>query len=109
MVLCLRGRIVGSELATLRAAVNSQLSATAVVLDLTGVSTIDAGGLSAMLELREQTQAKGIEFKLMNVSRFVGWVLEVTHLNSVFEIMSGGELYFASPGRIEPIKLAACA
>jgi anti-anti-sigma factor len=108
-VLCLRGRIVRSELATLRAAVNSQTGSTAIVLDLTGVTTIDAGGLGAMLELREQTRAKNIEFKLMNVSRLVGWVFEVTRLDSVFDIMSGGELYLPLHGRTEQIKLAVCA
>jgi hypothetical protein len=70
---------------------------------------IDAGGLGAMLELREQTQVKGIDFKLMNLSKFADWVLEVTHLNSVFEVMSGTELYFPSDGRAEPMTLAACA
>ena len=108
-VLCLRGRIVRGELATLRTAVNSQSGATADVLDLTGVNMIDAGGLGAMLELREQTRAKNIQFKLMNVSQFVGWVLEITRLNSVFEVMSCGELYFVSHDQKEPIKLAACA
>lgn len=108
-VLCLRGRVVRGELAQLRTAVNSQSGATAVVLDLTGVSTIDAGGLGAMLELREQTRAKNIQFKLMNVSSFVGWVLEVTRLNSVFEVMSGAELYFASHGPVGSLTLAVCA
>jgi anti-anti-sigma factor len=108
-VLCLRGRVVRGELAPLRTAMNSQSGATAVVLDLTGVSTIDAGGLGAMLELREQTRAKNIEFKLINVSKFVRWVFEVTRLTSVFEIVSGAEIYFASRRRTEPLTLAACA
>jgi anti-anti-sigma factor len=108
-VLCLRGRVVRGELAPLHAAVKSQSGATAVVLDLTSVTVIDAGGLGAMLELREQTQAKGIELKLMNVSKFVGWVLEVTRLNAVFEIISGAELYFASPTGFEAMTFAACA
>ena len=109
IVLCLRGRIVRDELATIRTAVNSQRGATTVVLDLTGVSVIDASGLGAMLELREQSRSRGLDFKLRNPSKFVGWVLEVTRLNSVFEVMSGGELYFASHDRTEPITLAACA
>jgi anti-anti-sigma factor len=109
IVLCLRGRVVRGELAALRAAANSQGGATAVVLDLTGVTMIDAGGLGAMLELREQTQAKGIDFKLMNLSKFASWVLEVTHLNSVFEVMSAAELYFPLDGRAQPMTLAACA
>ena len=108
-VLCLRGRIVRGALGQLRAAFNFQSGVTAVVLDLAGVSAIDAGGLGAMLELREQSRSRGMDFKLRNPSKFVGWVLEVTCLHSVFEIMSGGELYFVSSDRTEPITLAACA
>ena len=109
VVLCLRGRVVRGELAPLHSAVNFYSGATAVVLDLTGVSTIDAGGLGVMLELREQARAKTIDFKLMNVSKSVGWALEVTRLNSVFEVMSGGELHLASGGQAKPMSLAACA
>jgi anti-anti-sigma factor len=96
-VLCLRGRIVRGELAALRTAVNSQFGVTAVVLDLSGASTIDAGGLGAMLELREQTGAKNIEFKLMNLSKIGDWILEITRLNSVFEVTSGAELVSQVP------------
>jgi len=109
VVLCLRGRVVRGELAPLRAAVTSHSGATAVVLDLTGVTSIDAGGLGAMLEMREQARAKGIEFKLMNVSRHAGWVLEVTRLNSVFDVASSAEAYFGARGQYEPTMFAACA
>jgi anti-anti-sigma regulatory factor len=44
-----------------------------------------------MLEMREQTQSKGIRLKLMNVTRLVGRVLEITKLDSVFEITSAAE------------------
>jgi anti-anti-sigma factor len=108
-VLCLRGRVVRGELAELRAAVNSQSGSTAVVLDFAGVSMIDAGGLGAMLELREQTRTKDIEFKLMNVPKFVGWVFEVTSLNSVFEIMSCPDLHFSSHHPVASVTFAACA
>jgi len=101
--------VVRGELAPLRAAVTSQSGATAVVLDLTGVTLIDAGGLGEMLELREQARVKGINFKLMNVPKRVGWVLEVTRLNSVFDVASSAELYFAARGRYEPTMFAACA
>jgi anti-anti-sigma regulatory factor len=62
-----------------------------------------------MLELSERTRAQGIEFKLMNVSKFVGRVLEVTRLNSVFEIMSCAELDLPSQSQVASAKLAACA
>jgi hypothetical protein len=39
-----------------------------------------------MLELREHTQSRGIEFRLKNVTRLVCRVLEITRLNSVFDV-----------------------
>src|SRR6266852_6181002 len=99
-ILCLQGRMVRGENAALRNAVHSQSEVSAVVLDLARVSTIDAGGLGVMLELREQTQSKGIDFKLMNVTKLVSGVLEITRLNSVFEVTSGAEILAAvSRGR----------
>jgi len=95
-ILCLQGRVVRGETATLRDAVRSQSEVSAVVLDLARVSTIDAGGLGVMLELREQTQSKGIVFKLINITKLVRRLLEITRLNSVFEITSGAEVLSAS-------------
>ena len=95
-ILCLQGRMVRGEIAALRDALHSQSEVSAVVLDLARVSTIDAGGLGLMLELREQTQSKGIEFKLMNVTKLVSRLLEITRLNSVFEITSAAEVLSAS-------------
>jgi anti-anti-sigma factor len=95
--LCMQGQIVNGETDVLRNAVRSQSDAqsdvSTVVLDLAQVSTVDAGGLGVMLELREQVQSKGIGFKLMNVSKLVGRVLEVTRLDSVFEVTSGVEYF----------------
>ncbi len=109
-VLCLQGRIVNGETATLRSAVDSQSHVGAIVLDLAGVSAVDASGLGTMLELRRQTESKGIRFKLMNPSKSVSRVLEVTHLDSVFEITSRGELWPAiSRGRSAGMmKFASC-
>ena len=95
-ILCLQGRIVNGETSALRNAVSSQSDVSTVVLDLARVSTIDAGGLGVMLELREQTQSKGIAFKLINVTKLVSRLLEITHLNSVFEITSAAEVLSAS-------------
>ena len=73
-VLCLQGRIVRREADDLRGAVLAQLDADVVVLDLARVNTIDAGGLGSLLDLREQTESRGIEFRLMNVTRLVSQV-----------------------------------
>ena len=111
VILCLQGRIVNGETAPLRNAVHSQSEVSAVVLDLGRVSAVDAAGLGVMLELRAQTESKGIGFKLMNVTKLISSVLEVTRLDSVFEITSGAEL-LPMVSRARPasvMDLARCA
>ena len=110
-VLCLQGKIVRGETVALRRAVLTQLDADVVVLDLARVNTIDAGGLGVLLELRQHAQSRGIEFRLMNVTRLVGQVLEITRLNSVFHIGNEREtLSRLLPPRFAPLRqLAACA
>jgi anti-anti-sigma factor len=109
--LCMQGQIVTGETETLRNAVRSRSDVSTVVLDLSQVSIVDAGGLGAMLELRQQVQAKGIGFKIMNVSKLVGRVLEITRLDSVFEVTSGVELFPAVSRRqaASVMQLASCA
>jgi anti-anti-sigma factor len=92
-VLCLQGQIVNGETETLRNAVHSQSEVSAVVLDLARVTTVDAGGLGVMLELREEAQSRGIRFELTNVSKQIGRVFEITRLNSVFQITAGVEFF----------------
>jgi len=109
--LCMQGQLVNGETEALRDAVHLQSDVRAVVLDLAQVNTVDAGGLGVMLELREQVQAKGIGFKLMNVSKSLGRVLEITRLDSVFEVTSGVE-FFPAVSRRRPasvMELAPCA
>ena len=81
-VFCLQGRIVNGEKASLRQAMDSQLRTSVVVLDLGRVSAIDASGLGLMLELRQQAESRGMRFKLMNVTKLVSQVLEVTRLDT---------------------------
>jgi anti-anti-sigma factor len=59
-----------------------------LVLDLSGVEQIDAGGLGAMLLLRRWAIQKSVRIKLVDPAPFVRRVLEATHLASVFEIAS---------------------
>ena len=92
-VLCLQGRIVNGQTEILITAVRSLAEISAVRLDLARVTTVDAGGLGVMLALREQLEAKGIRFELMNVTSAVSQVLELTRLDSVFRITSGIGLF----------------
>ena len=86
-VVSVQGRIVNGETASLREEVGSQLNSQSVVLDLARVTTIDASGLGLMLSLRKQAEEKGAGLKLMNVSKFVYQVFEITRLNTVFEVI----------------------
>ncbi len=72
---------------------DSLCETSAVILDLARVTTVDAHGLGVMLELRERTHAKGIRFELMNVSKPMSRVLEITRLDSVFQITTGVEFF----------------
>lgn len=83
------GRIVaGGEADTLRKAVLSQRKRRAVVLDLSGVDTIDGGGIGLLVFLHGWAHAAGINLHLMNPARLVREVLELTNLDSVFKISS---------------------
>ncbi|MBC8029201.1 MAG: STAS domain-containing protein [Pyrinomonadaceae bacterium] len=110
-VLRLDGQIVNGDTATLRNAVRSLSAVNAVRLDLASVTTVDAGGLGAMLELREWTQAKGIRFELMNVTKRISMLLRLTRLDSVFQIANGVEFFpAASHSRgAQAASFASCA
>lgn len=86
-VLCLEGRIVSGETEILRNIVQLASGDTSeVIVDLANVSTVDAHGLGVLLQLREQTTARGIHFELRNVSKPLYRLFEITRLNTVFEI-----------------------
>jgi anti-anti-sigma factor len=110
-VLCLQGQIVIGDTETLRNVVQSLSETSAVILDLARVMTVDAHGLGVMLELREQTLGKGSRFELMNVSEPMSRVLEITHLDSVFQITSGVEFFpqVAHDSRVRVAALRSCA
>jgi len=92
-VLSLQGQIVRGETETLRNALHSLSEVSAVKLDLARVTTVDAGGLGVMLQLREQAEARGIRFELMNVTKRIIMLLELTRLDTVFKITAGLEFF----------------
>jgi anti-anti-sigma factor len=110
-VLSLQGQIVNGETELLRNAVQVLPEVSAIKLDFTRVTTVDAGGLGTMLALREQLQSKGIRFELMNVNKRIRTVLELTRLDSVFQITAAVELFpTVSRNRQSPVApLASCA
>src|SRR5437763_8115775 len=83
------GRLVrGEAVRTLKNTVISERDTRILVLDLSDVEAIDAGGLSALVSLRDWTLCHGIQLKLVNPSNFVKEVLQRTGLDRVFEITS---------------------
>ena len=81
------GRIVrGQEVHTLRAAVIGEKDSRIVVLDLTEVESIDAGGLNTLVSLHEWSRGRGVQLKLVNPSHFVKEMLTRTKLDRVFDI-----------------------
>jgi anti-anti-sigma factor len=109
-ILCLEGRIVCGETEALRNAAVSQAGISVLILDFTRVNTVDAAGLGVLLELRQQAESKGIDFRLRNVTRLVGRVLEITRLDSVFAVASATTVMTSSPfGRPISRAFASCA
>jgi anti-anti-sigma factor len=91
------GRIVvGSALSALREAVLCELGRKVIVLDLSRVERIDAGGLGALVFLHTCVHGLGSELKLMRPSAPVAELLELTNLTSVFAIGSAAEAAAAS-------------
>jgi len=81
------GRIVrGEEVCTLRNAVVAEKSSRIVVLDLSDVESVDAGGLTTLLSLHEWARSRGVQLKLVNPSHFVSEMLTRTKLDRVLDI-----------------------
>jgi anti-anti-sigma factor len=91
-VLFLQGRLVTNETFILRDAALSELNSNAIVLDFARVSRIDARGLGVLLEIREHAESKGLQLKLINVPRLVRRIFEISHLDSVFEVIAEKDL-----------------
>ena len=83
------GRLVrGIEVSSLRNAVVAQQTNRLVILDLSQVDFMDAGGLNALVSLHLWTGNHGIQLKLVNPSPLVRDMLTRTRLNRVLDISS---------------------
>jgi anti-anti-sigma factor len=93
------GRIVrGEEVRTLRSAVVSEKSSRIVVLDLSEVESLDAGGLTTLLSLHQWARSRGVQLKLVNPSRFVREILVRTQLDRVFDVSTLDHALFVLGG-----------
>jgi len=103
------GRIVrGAEVCTLNNAVFSEKDIRIVVIDLSDVETLDAGGLTALLSLQQWARNRSVQLKLVNPSHFVNEMLTRTGLNHVFDISNFEHaLFVLSPPDCRHSKYAA--
>lgn len=92
-LLNLEGRIVVGETGVLQDVIQTLPATNSVMVDLSDVTLVDAHGLGVLLQLREQAQAKGLRFELVNISRRVREVLRLTRLDFVFQINSGAGFF----------------
>lgn len=83
------GRMVrGEAVRALRNTVVCERNTRIIVLDLSEVEMVDAGGLAGLVSLHHWSRSRGIQLKLVNPSHFVREILDRTHLSCVFEISS---------------------
>lgn len=88
-VLQCAGRMVRAQaLSLLKDAVTSLSQLRVVVLDLSEVQILDAGGLGVLVSLHNWACVNGIQLKLVNPSKRVRQMLELTRLTSVLHISS---------------------
>ena len=94
------GRLVrGAALDAFRRQIEQLDRLRVLVLDLSEVDHVDAGGLGTLLLVRRWTMQNSARLKLVNPPAYFRRILETTHLTSVFEISSLKEaLYILRPG-----------
>jgi anti-sigma B factor antagonist len=83
-----QGRIVfGEEATAMREELKQILSSTRqVVLNLSGVSYIDSGGLGTLVGVYSSARASGADIKLTGLGQRLRDVLQITKLVTVFEV-----------------------
>lgn len=83
------GRMVRAQaLSLLKDAVTSLSQLRVIVLDLSEVEILDAGGLGILASLHNWAGVNAIQLKLVNPSKPVRQMLELTRLTSVLHISS---------------------
>ena len=86
------GRIAFGYSDTLLNAISKWPCPRIAVLDLAGVTELDAAGIGALVSVRKRAEASGVTLKLMNLTPRVEDLLELTRLRSAFEICSVPEM-----------------
>jgi anti-anti-sigma factor len=86
IVRCLGRLTRGEAVTTLRNVVVSKQNTQMILLDLSEVEAVDAGGVNALVSLHQWATERGIQVKLVHPSTFVCEVLTRFGLDGVFQI-----------------------
>jgi len=101
------GRMVrGAALDEFRRRIEKIERVRVLVLDVSEVGQLDAGGLGTLLLVRRWATQKNAKVKLVNPPPFFRRMLEATHLNSAFEISSLKDAIAVLRGRECPQRFA---
>ena len=101
------GRMVrGAALDSFRRRIEQLDRVRVLVLDVSNVDQLDAGGLGTLLLVRRWAIQKAARVKLVNPPLFFRRMLEATHLASVFEISSLREAITILRGKECPPRFA---
>lgn len=93
LVVDCNGRIIfGEESAALRDTVKKLIEENSrLILNLSGVTYIDSGGLGTLVGLYTTAQTAGGALKLASLTQRVGDLLQVTKLVTIFEVYDSEE------------------
>ncbi|HEX3354964.1 MAG: STAS domain-containing protein [Terriglobales bacterium] len=99
-VVTCNGRVMfGEEAAALRESLKEALSKTPrMVLDLSGVTYIDSGGLGMIVGVFSSARAAGADIKLTGLGQRLRDVLQITKLATVFEVFDNEQEALAAFG-----------
>jgi len=101
IVVSCNGRIVfGDEATALRDTLKKLLdSSRQILLNLSGVSYIDSGGLGTLVGVYSSARAAGADIKLTGLGQKLRDVLQVTKLVTVFEVYDSEQQAIAAFSR----------
>ena len=99
IVRCMGRLVRGAAVSTLKSVVVSEKSTRMILLDLSEIEALDAGGVNALVGLHHWALTRGIKVKIVDPSRFVLEMMSSFHLDRVFEISSLRDALLVLSGR----------
>jgi anti-sigma B factor antagonist len=111
MIVHCQGRIVYRDEAAVLARVVGEVlqQAKHLVLDLSGVSSIDSAGMGELAQLRAQAQSRNVDLKCAGPNVLVRTLLDLTNLDTVLEVHPSVEAALAAVHEEQMDREQVCA